>query len=191
MPKPETIPSVPVVAKLVEDYLRDRQLSIPCTVAELRVKVHHQWAFPSADAKVSLDLTFYDALGVLVDNGRVLRSLRTMPEAELQELGRDFGKPPGRELLLQSGQARQVHVFQIAPVPITPGQQLVWEALKGRALTAKELVNVLEDEKGTFKSEEVIRQHVAGLREAGHVVEHQSGVGYYRPDAPPSDLQDE
>lgn len=191
MSNSETIPSVPVVATFIVDYLRERQLTVRCTVAELKAAVHDRWSVSTTDARTSLELALYSALDSVVERGQVVQSTQTISEAELQELGRHFGTPPGREVLMQSGPARQVQVFQIAPVPVTPGQQLVWEALHGRALTAKELVNVLGDEKRTVTSEGVIRQHVASLRKAGYAIENRPGVGYYRPDAPPSDLQSE
>ena len=79
--------------------------------------------------------------------------------------------------------AGHVQAPQSPPRPMTDGQKRLWNALKNRALSAKELAG--RDELDT--SGETVRQWVLGLRKAGHAIEHRSGRGYYRPDAPPSE----
>lgn len=65
-------------------------------------------------------------------------------------------------------------------VGLTDQQQLIWEHLKGRSLTAKELANQL-----SLESEEAVRGMIRRIRESGRDIGNQRGVGYYRPDAPP------
>jgi biotin operon repressor len=65
--------------------------------------------------------------------------------------------------------------------PMTGGQQALWDALEGQALTAKKLAEQLDT------SENTIRQHVSDLRKAGCDIPNRRGRGYYRPDAPPED----
>jgi len=67
--------------------------------------------------------------------------------------------------------------------PMTDGQKRLWDALKGRALTGKELASSNELD----TSQETIRQWVGELKKAGYEIPNRRGRGYYRPDAPPLD----
>ena len=69
--------------------------------------------------------------------------------------------------------------------PMTDGQKRFWDALEGRILTGKKLASEL----GT--SEETVRQWKRELVHAGHRVDNRPGRGYYRPDAPPPDSENQ
>lgn len=77
-------------------------------------------------------------------------------------------------------------VFQQPPPPQgerqTPGERDVWRALEGKFLTAKQIGSRLS------KSEETVRKHVRDLNSKRWRIQHFSGDGYYRPDAPPPEL---
>jgi biotin operon repressor len=65
--------------------------------------------------------------------------------------------------------------------PLTDAQLEVWESLKGRALTGKELAKPLR------KSEANVRNLVMRINDAGYRIVNQRGRGYFRPDQPPPD----
>lgn len=67
---------------------------------------------------------------------------------------------------------------------MTDGQKRLWDALHRKALTGKELAG----QKVLDTSEDTVRHCVKGLRQAGYEIENRAGRGYYRPDAPPDDL---
>ena len=64
---------------------------------------------------------------------------------------------------------------------MTDGEKAGWDALRGTALTAKEVARKLDT------SEQTIKEHAQELRRKGYNVKNQSGRGYFRPDAPPAD----
>ena len=68
---------------------------------------------------------------------------------------------------------------------MTDGQKRLWDALAGRALTAKELASksILDT------SEDTVRRWVFELRKAGYEIDHRRGRGYVRPDARPADSE--
>lgn len=68
---------------------------------------------------------------------------------------------------------------------MTDGQQRLWNALDGRALTGKELAS---DSK-LDTSEDTVRRWVSELRKAGYGIDHRRGRGYFRPDARPADSE--
>lgn len=65
---------------------------------------------------------------------------------------------------------------------LTDDQLEVWNALEGRAFSAKELARTLT---GRVQDEELIRKRIQAIRATGRKVLHQRGIGYHRPDAPP------
>lgn len=67
--------------------------------------------------------------------------------------------------------------------PMTDGQKRLWDALEGRALSAKQLAS--KDELDT--SEDAVRQFKLGLKQSGYTIALRPGRGYYRPDAPPDE----
>jgi hypothetical protein len=68
------------------------------------------------------------------------------------------------------------------PVPLTDDQKEVWDALDGKALTAKELSM---EATGRRDLEDAMRKRVAAIRNTGRVIDNKQGAGYFRPDAPP------
>ena len=81
--------------------------------------------------------------------------------------------------------AKKLVAGKDARPPMTNGQKRLWGALKGRAMTGKELAG--KDQLDT--SEETVRSWVRELRRAGYGIENRRGRGYYRPDAPPDDVR--
>ncbi len=80
----------------------------------------------------------------------------------------------------------QVGLTRFGDKPLmTDGQRKLWAALSGRAMTAKELA--AEAELDT--SEDTVRQWVRQLRLAGYKIGHRPGRGYFRPDAPPTEIE--
>ena len=67
---------------------------------------------------------------------------------------------------------------------MTKGQKGLWDALAGHVMDAKELAA----EEMLNTSENVIRQWVGDLKAAGYNIDHRSGRGYFRPDAPPPEI---
>ncbi len=65
---------------------------------------------------------------------------------------------------------------------LTEGETDVWEALAGRAMTAKELRQKLD-----LPSEQAVKEHVKSIRAKGRILKNQPGRGYFRPDAPPAE----
>jgi hypothetical protein len=69
--------------------------------------------------------------------------------------------------------------------PFQPREQEVYDVLKGRLLTRGEILNEL-GKCGQFdQSLDDILSPRARLRSQGHIKLHESGRGYWRPDAPP------
>ena len=66
--------------------------------------------------------------------------------------------------------------------PMTDGQRSLWNALDGKAMNTNELADALNTSPGT------VRQWKSALCLAGYGIERRHGRGYYRLDAPPSDL---
>lgn len=96
--------------------------------------------------------------------------------ARLDSLSREYGDTPRAQV------TRAVVSSPPPRKPLTDGQQAVWQALKGRCLSAKELVL-----QGKASSDDGVRKLVSELRKAGRMIETRRGCGYYRPDAPPAD----
>ena len=65
-------------------------------------------------------------------------------------------------------------------IPLTDSQQERWDALDGRAKTAKQLRSKLDK-----NSDDPIRQLVQAVKKTGRKIEHRNKVGYWRPDSPP------
>ncbi len=65
---------------------------------------------------------------------------------------------------------------------LSDGLQEVWNILEGQALTAKQIRNKVDQN----ISEDAIRHRIKELRKIGRGISHKSGVGYFRPDAPPT-----
>ena len=75
-------------------------------------------------------------------------------------------------------------VPECRPLPPLPdAAREVWDALNGRLRTGKQLAKQLHS------TEDAIRKRLGVLERLGRVVLNQRGAGYYRPDAPPSDLE--
>ena len=66
----------------------------------------------------------------------------------------------------------------------TPRQLEIWGLLRGQALFDKKIAEQLSGQ----SSEGSVRNQIKKLRDGGWPIEHSSGIGYYRPDAPPPNL---
>jgi len=73
-----------------------------------------------------------------------------------------------------------------SPMPRLPNriEREILNLLIGTAFTAKELTHELE-KKGIFKETRTIEKTLAKMKHSG-CIDNQSGLGYYRPDCPPS-----
>lgn len=67
--------------------------------------------------------------------------------------------------------------------PLTPAQQEVWQALCGKCLQATALARSLD----RLMSPEAARKRIQSIRRAGFKILQIRGLGYYRPDAPPTE----
>lgn len=69
-------------------------------------------------------------------------------------------------------------------LPLTDDQRVIWDLLKGRSLTACQILRELDPNSGI--SEEAIRKRISAIRKSGRRIENDRGArGYYRPDALP------
>lgn len=66
----------------------------------------------------------------------------------------------------------------------TPRQLEIWGLLRGQALFDKEIAVQLS----SHSSAGSVRNQIKCLRDGGWPIEHASGIGYYRTDAPPPNL---
>ena len=65
---------------------------------------------------------------------------------------------------------------------LTDDQRAVWDRLKGRAASGKELaVEIL----GRSTNEDAIRKRIGRIRRTGRIIANRRGLGFFRPDAPP------
>lgn len=70
------------------------------------------------------------------------------------------------------------------PAVLPQCEKRIWDLLDGKAMTALELALVVANRKS---ASEAIRGTVRRLRKKGYVIKNQRGLGFYRPDAPPTD----
>jgi len=68
-------------------------------------------------------------------------------------------------------------------LPLPDSQQEIWDLLENHIFTAKELATRVL---GAPISDEAIRKRIQAIRKSKRKIEYKRGVGYYRPDAPPS-----
>lgn len=66
--------------------------------------------------------------------------------------------------------------------PLTDRQREVWDLLKCRLLSAKQIAQQVT---GRAADQDAIRKRIAALRKAGYPIDLRRGAGYLRPDAPP------
>lgn len=69
--------------------------------------------------------------------------------------------------------------------PLTPAQQKIWDMLEGKAMLGKELAQAVY---GDVKRAGAVRKQIEGIRKTGRTIDSKRGFGYFRPDAPPSEL---
>lgn len=69
--------------------------------------------------------------------------------------------------------------------PLTPLLRKVWDALKNRARTCPQLAKELMNSR---TKEDAIRKRITAIRNRGWCIEHVAGLGFYRSDAPPPEM---
>lgn len=99
-------------------------------------------------------------------------------------------------VVLSSGQRARLPVPPAVPAvaapkaaePFVPNviQRAVLDALDGKAMTSTKLGDLVGDKRRLFKKPGGLEE----LRAEG-LVEHHSRLGYYRPDSPPPELEEE
>jgi hypothetical protein len=114
-------------------------------------------------------------------NQWLLRYGFTPPSDLLELLGSAAGSRSSAQPTAQLANGRSRAV--LPPLPDAAGE--VWEALRGRMMTAKQLATMLDS------SADAVRKRLTVLARLGRVVLNQRGAGYYRPDAMPSDSPSE
>ena len=91
---------------------------------------------------------------------------------------------PDRRPATSARSASGATTVPTASAGLPPAQQKVWDLLEGRVLLGKQIAHELC---GRHDAEDAIRKRIASIRKNGRKIENRPGLGYYRPDAPPTE----
>jgi biotin operon repressor len=105
---------------------------------------------------------------------------KVLTEAQAAEwlVKEDYDLPDDLKKYAKSGETVEPNQNK-APLP--DAQQAVWDLLKNKAMSAKEIAQALQ---GGISPEAIIKR-ISAIRKNGRKISNQLGRGYWRPDAPP------